>query len=625
MRFAVCWSIAALVVVIAGCAIYPKSEATEVARVVVTPETQRYLDEVGSVTKPVVHGGYGLGPGSAEWRRVAVNNALATDYYRNRESRHYRVRSADMQRGGELSWPRGLPKRCLALSGGGVRSAAYAMGAMDALHGLGMLDDVDVISSSSGGSYANYWLTHALTSGMPPSEVFAGPASSALVSVREHAARIAGKWWTVGPILNVLDALDGLPAFSSITRALIPMDRFQPFEGTFEYSRAIRRIFATGPALSFSWKLGLSLDEVGPRLDAVDAPLPVINTTARVGKGKACADTSLLAMMDTRSEGLATAVFEFTPWRVGSDGVGFAPSPGNIAFALTVAASASAIDDPNAKRCPWLGLAGLRTGLVNNFFHPVPDIAQAGAKESRPADSIHVTLVDAAFSDNLAAYAVVRRLCEEMIIIDAEHDPTLIFESYGYLKQHLAKDGFDLSVPEVDEIAARNRVDCTAAGAECTCQRGICLLFAREECLRYGPENNCIRPTALRRPVFVGAIRGIPFIDESGGTPRALDIKVTYLKLALDEDQLETYPSQVRARYSKHAPRRVDSTMVCQGQGMKELCSFPHESTYDQDFRGGKFEAYWELGRCNAERFMGGHVPLDRCLDEPWPELSESP
>src|SRR5918994_772362 len=175
MRIAVCWSIVPLVVLIAGCANYRKSELTEVARVVVTPETQRYLDEVGSVTKPVVHGGYGLEPGSAEWRRVALNNALATDYYRNRETRHYPLRGAGMQRGGESSWPRGLPKRCLALSGGGLRSAAYAMGAMDALHGLGMLDDVDVISSSSGGSYANYWLTHALASGMPLSEVFAGP------------------------------------------------------------------------------------------------------------------------------------------------------------------------------------------------------------------------------------------------------------------------------------------------------------------------------------------------------------------------------------------------------------------------------------------------------------------
>ena len=40
----------------------------------------------------------------------------------------------------------------LALSGGGYRAAAYHIGALRALHKLGVLDKVDVISSVSGGS-----------------------------------------------------------------------------------------------------------------------------------------------------------------------------------------------------------------------------------------------------------------------------------------------------------------------------------------------------------------------------------------------------------------------------------------------------------------------------------------
>lgn len=40
----------------------------------------------------------------------------------------------------------------LALSGGGYRAAAYHIGTMRALHKLGILDVVDVISSVSGGS-----------------------------------------------------------------------------------------------------------------------------------------------------------------------------------------------------------------------------------------------------------------------------------------------------------------------------------------------------------------------------------------------------------------------------------------------------------------------------------------
>ena len=40
----------------------------------------------------------------------------------------------------------------LALSGGGYRAAAYHVGTLRALHKLGILNKVDVISSVSGGS-----------------------------------------------------------------------------------------------------------------------------------------------------------------------------------------------------------------------------------------------------------------------------------------------------------------------------------------------------------------------------------------------------------------------------------------------------------------------------------------
>lgn len=59
-------------------------------------------------------------------------------------------------RGGEVDWG-------LALSGGGMRAASFSIGVLKALYdkrvnGKRLLDQIDVISSISGGGFANYWL-----------------------------------------------------------------------------------------------------------------------------------------------------------------------------------------------------------------------------------------------------------------------------------------------------------------------------------------------------------------------------------------------------------------------------------------------------------------------------------
>lgn len=58
--------------------------------------------------------------------------------------------------GGE-SYPR--DSFSIALSGGGTRSASFAMGVLKALNDDGLLEQADAISSVSGGGYTSYWLT----------------------------------------------------------------------------------------------------------------------------------------------------------------------------------------------------------------------------------------------------------------------------------------------------------------------------------------------------------------------------------------------------------------------------------------------------------------------------------
>ena len=53
----------------------------------------------------------------------------------------------------------------LALSGGGIRSATFGLGVLQALHALGVYDRLDYISSVSGGGYISGWLQAALANG----------------------------------------------------------------------------------------------------------------------------------------------------------------------------------------------------------------------------------------------------------------------------------------------------------------------------------------------------------------------------------------------------------------------------------------------------------------------------
>lgn len=54
-------------------------------------------------------------------------------------------------RGGSVDWG-------LALSGGGIRSGSYSIGVMKALYDIGLFENLDAISTVSGGGYAAYWL-----------------------------------------------------------------------------------------------------------------------------------------------------------------------------------------------------------------------------------------------------------------------------------------------------------------------------------------------------------------------------------------------------------------------------------------------------------------------------------
>jgi predicted acylesterase/phospholipase RssA len=99
----------------------------------------------------------------------------------------------------------------LALSGGGIRSATFGLGAVQVLAARGLLKDVDFLSTVSGGGYTGSFLTTRLGNGEPHSGVAGpyGPDPLPIRYLRQHAKFLAAvdlkQSWTM-----VTAALAGL-------------------------------------------------------------------------------------------------------------------------------------------------------------------------------------------------------------------------------------------------------------------------------------------------------------------------------------------------------------------------------------------------------------------------------
>lgn len=85
-------------------------------------------------------------PSPAEAAKPGSLTHLSKDY-----SREWEV----IQAGQDV--PLAPPAFGVALSGGGTRSASYSIGILKALHELDRLDQIDILSTVSGGSYAGHW------------------------------------------------------------------------------------------------------------------------------------------------------------------------------------------------------------------------------------------------------------------------------------------------------------------------------------------------------------------------------------------------------------------------------------------------------------------------------------
>lgn len=306
------------------------------------------------------------------------------------------------------AYPTDLPARGgdvdlgLALSGGGFRSAAFSIGVLKALYDKGVMDDIDVISSVSGGGYASYW-TFTKFHGAPGSKF--GSAAFGEDSFSTNVCNLARK----SEFLPLRRMFGGL--FSSDDNA------FRKYREAIEFTfgaddtqtRDEKRHVGETPLLPFT--------AFNDQIDKGDAPYFILNTTIAKDDIKALSDLNV-----DRS-------FEITPKYRGNKTLGFSEWPNNT---------------PSVKT--WCGGVALSAAAIR--FKLARKMQNYSSKVTNKSE---IKMYDGGFSENLGALPLIRRHLRKIIIVDAENDAAYRFQSYRALKEYVkATEIGELSVKAID-------------------------------------------------------------------------------------------------------------------------------------------------------------------------------
>ena len=560
-------------------------------------------------------------PGSESWQRRAMANARAIDYIRGREGPLYRRRDGSPSTDG-------LPQLCLALSGGGMRALAFDAGVLYGLQRRGLYRQVDVLSAVSGGGYASYWLIGSVGQGRSEEEVLSGAGSKDLARLRSHA----GDLLTIGSGTGFVASLaaagnaqrQGTPLAADFLATLTGKIEWIEAPGHMGYMEALDHMLLGVSPMSLL-RSGLPSGRLRDMVESGAVPVPVWLATARPPPAPKCTGTDPSMELAERSRSPLYAAFEIGPTGMGSEELGFLTHmPLLPANAMTVSGAAMSI--PFNEHCDLLQVVDASI-TVKNFPARREPGAPATGSRTNVVDS-EFNLLDGGVVDNLGVFPLVRRLCSDIIVVDAGFDPYLTFDSYGYLKQQLSKLNVEISIPALEEIARHNTIPADGSNPPVPCRDGICLIVPRPECVRRDSSASCIASDQLPDAVFEGQIRSIPLALKAAASSGGEDwtfgeraVRVRYVKLSLDAGSVEQYPATVRERYRSDVRRPPSPGSVCTALRDTGACRFPHKPTADVDFRGGKFEAYWDLGRCILERDWDRDAheePTRACSESNW-------
>jgi hypothetical protein len=391
------------------------------------------------------------------------------------------------------------PTLGLALSGGGNRSAAFSIGVMCALHEKGLLGRVDVISAVSGGSYALSWFLlqpyyAALASDIDPAALqdemfdFEGRFQRYLELNAKggHIGKFDMTFVTaISLTWDILFFNLLRPLSSTLVRFGWPgaADLLNETSSREDYREGIQKTYqllpdGDGNALNERFTRRQKIDERFRRRSALSAASPPVSFSELSVFAR---DHSLPAFVFNATvrppkpwsrAPLAQRVFEIGTIGFGSDSCGYLTWEQADAMSWLEESSAETI---NEIRNEYYGHRYFPYGLLHNAntASAISGAALSGTNIDRGSirrtlrvsnlgleyafcspleQRRQIYLSDGGHSENLGAYALLRRRCRTIVIVDAEHDPDFAFKSYGDLQDAVATElGLTLEVPAIDE------------------------------------------------------------------------------------------------------------------------------------------------------------------------------
>jgi hypothetical protein len=465
---------------------------------------------------------------------------------------------------------------CLALSGGGIRSAAFSIGVLRGLYERHVLDSIDVISSVSGGSYALSWYYAQHWIGAHQNGEQDRAATDARLFENPAAIDYLAQNASVTPVPMLVASGAGnllLIPWNAMVNGLFGSHSNTTLERPL-YQHRLSQIFLTQEPGRFSGETDLSNFKEFTKNRHL--PFFVLNSTA-------------LVEVDGSYYGgrLGNSVFEFTPLQFGSDAFGRWNYHKNaVSLGRAVSISGAAVDTDFLVPGAGPKILSSAANFDLGFYFPNPNVMPSRRflhdlipfpfyfvdRYDRDANATKLYLSDGGFAENLGVYSLVARGCQNIIAVDAEYDPFYQFESYHRLKNGLKSQlQVDLKIDEIDSVLSKLQIP----GEE-----------ARKE-----PQTADGWRLTASKPVMTGSISGLPI----KGVPSKV-ISVTYIKLS--------YQAPDPKCADEHPRYNVVERYYCQRLAQRHSIvgnllkydPFPQESTTEQNYSVDRFAAYVQLG-----------------------------